>query len=51
MSAAKPQVNIMAPHVKKEYLGFSPFSPNTTSPYFEQAKYIDVPKINKPITK
>ena len=40
MSAAKPQVNIMQPHVKKEYLGFSFFSPSTTSPYFEKAMYM-----------
>ena len=37
MSAARPQVNIMQPHEKKEYFGFSPGLPSTMSPYLEKA--------------
>ena len=36
ISAASPAVNIIDPHAKKEYFGFSLGSPNTMSPYFDK---------------
>ena len=39
MSAARPQVNIIEPHAKKEYFGFSSGSPRTIFPYLEPAIY------------
>ena len=36
MSAANPHVNIMDPHIKKLYFGFSFCSPRTILPYLEK---------------
>ena len=51
MSAARPQVNIMAPQAKKEYFGFSLGSPRTILPYLEKARNRDSPKIPRPMMR
>ena len=51
MSAANPAVNIIAPHEKKEYLGFSFLPPRTILPYLDEAIKIDSKNTPSPMIK
>ena len=51
MSAANPQVNIIAPHEKNENFGFSSLPPNTMFPYLERAINKEIRKKPKPIIR
>ena len=51
MSAASPQVNTMAPQVKKLYCGFSPGSPSVICPMGEKLTQRDTARTPSPTAR